>query len=337
MRLLVLGGTKFLGIHVVEAALGRGDEVTLFNRGETGADLFPAVSTLIGDRDDRFGGGLGALRAAVDGGARWDAVIDTSGYFPRQVGDSARLLAGATDRYAFVSSISVYSDTQTVGQDESAAVAVLDDPSVEDTGEGRYGGLKALCEDEVRGVFGERCLIVRPGLIVGPHDPSDRFTYWPVRFARGGRVLAPGPADEVTELIDARDLAVWLLESTERGVGGTFNASGPTAEKTRMGEVLAACERVAGAPSEVVWATAAELAAQGVTPWIELPLWVGGEMPGHATHDASRAIAGGLKFRPIEETIGDTLDWAQTRDADHEWQAGLAADREAAILATLES
>src|SRR5882762_6808084 len=202
MRILVLGGTRFLGRGFVVAAQARGHELTLFNRGRTNPELHPRVERILGDRD----GGLGALA-----GRTWDAVVDPSGFFPRVVGASARALAGSVGRYLFVSSISVYAEPIPHGVDETAPVAPLADPAVEDIGGGAYGGLKALCEDRVREAFGERATVVRPGLIVGPHDTTDRFPYWPRRIARGGEVLAPGEPSAPVQLIDARDLAAFMV------------------------------------------------------------------------------------------------------------------------------
>ncbi|MBM3497007.1 MAG: NAD-dependent epimerase/dehydratase family protein, partial [Armatimonadetes bacterium] len=219
VRLLVLGGTVFLGRHLVAEALARGHRVTLFHRGRHGADLFPEAERILGDRD----GGLSALADES-----WDAVVDTSGYVPRVVGAAARMLAPAVGFYVFVSSVSVYADFSPVGMDEDAPLGQMADPSVEEiTGE-TYGPLKALCESEVRSAFGARCAVVRPGLIVGPHDPSDRFTYWPVRCQRGGEVLAPGDPERPVQFIDAGDLAAWIVTMCVRQAGGVFNAVGPT-------------------------------------------------------------------------------------------------------------
>jgi len=262
MKVLVLGGTVFLGRHVVEAALARGDEVTIFTRGVTAPDLFPDVERLQGDRD----GDLAALA-----GREWDAVVDTSGFVPRVVRQSAELLAGAVGVHCFVSSVSVYADFSTSPTEESA-VQTLEDPASEDVDQ-HYGALKAACENVVVEVLGDRALIVRPGLIVGPHDPSGRFTYWPVRIARAGDVLAPGPPSRSVQIVDARDLAAWILDASERRVTGTYNA---VAEPTSFEDLVVTCARVAGAEPSVTWVDEAFLQAEGVIPWTELPLWLPG-------------------------------------------------------------
>jgi 2'-hydroxyisoflavone reductase len=326
MKLLILGGTIFLGRHVVECALANGHDVTIFHRGKHGADLFPEVERILGDRD----GGLEPLR-----GRRFDAVIDPSGYVPRVVRASAELLSDATEHYAFVSSLSVYADDSTPGQDESGPLVELDDPATEEiTGE-TYGGLKVLCERAVTDVFGDRALNFRPGLIVGPHDPTDRFTWWPVRVARGGRVIAPAPEDGPVEFSDVRDLAAFLVHAAERRTGGVLNASGPAIERPTFGRFLAACRETAGSDAEFVWVDEAFMEAQGIGPWMDLPLFAGTDVPGFSTRDSGAALAAGLTFRPMTETIRDTLEWARSRPADHEWRAGLTAEREAAALKAL--
>src|SRR5262245_34894569 len=223
MRLLVIGGTRFVGRGVVRFALDAGHEVTLFNRGQTDPDAYPEAEHLVGDRD----GGLDVLR-----GRSWDAVIDTCGYVPRVVRASAELLAGAVGHYTFVSSLSVYADDRTPGQDESATLLRLEDPTVEEVTGESYGGLKVLCEEAVDDVFPGRALIARAGLIVGPEDYSDRMPYWVRRVADGGEVLAPGPPDYAVQVIDARDLGAWMVSCAESGTAGTFNATGPVVPHT---------------------------------------------------------------------------------------------------------
>lgn len=324
MKLLVLGGTRFLGRHFVTAALARGHDVTLFNRGRTAPGLFAGVETLVGDRD----GGLGVLS-----GRTWDAVLDPSGYVPRVVRAAAAALAGRAGFYAFVSSISAYATPFVPGADESAPLAVLADPGVEEiTGE-TYGGLKAACEREVARVFGERALRVRPGLIVGPHDPTDRFPYWPRRLARGGEVLAPGGPGQPVQVIDARDLAAWLLAMIERGAGGAFNATGP-AEALTLGGLLEDMARVLGSAVRLTWVEEAFLLARGVQPWTELPLWVAREDAGLDEVSVQRALAAGLAFRPLAETVRDTLAWDLARPADaRAGSPALRPEREAELLA----
>jgi len=326
MRILVLGGTIFLGRHAVDHALARGHEVTLFHRGRHGAELFPEVERILGDRD----GGLDAL-----GDREWDAVIDTCGYVPRVVGDSARRLADRAGLYVFVSSLSVYADDSTPGQDESGPVVELSDPTVETVTGETYGGLKALCERAAEDAMPGRTLSVRPGLIVGPHDPTDRFTYWPVRVARGGPVLAPAPPENPVEFTDVRDLGAFLVHAAETGSTGVTNASGPTPEKTTTGALLDCCREVAGSDAELRWADETFLEEHGVAPWSDLPLWVGTGMPGFSTRSTERAVAAGLAFRPMEETIRDTLRWA--RDREGPLKAGLSPEREAELIPLLRS
>ena len=314
MKLLLLGGPRFLGRALADAGLARGHDLTFFNRGRTNADLYHEVERLLGDRE----GDLAALRDRT-----WDAVVDTCGYLPDVVRASVEALSG-TDRYCFVSSISVYADFSVVN-DESSAVAQLGDlPGDEVTAES-YGPLKALCEDAVREVFGDRALVVRPGLIVGPHDPTGRFTYWPHRVARGGEVLAPGPPDRPTQGIDVRDLAEWIVSLCEGHVGGTFNATHPG---IAFAELLDACRGVASGDARVTWVTDEFLLEQGVGEWMELPLWLADPEAAAADRvDVSRALAAGLRFRPLVETVRGALELARTTDA-----AGLDPAREAELL-----
>jgi len=313
VKLLVLGGTKFLGRALVDNALARGHAVSIFTRGQTNPDLFPEAEHLVGDRD----GDLAALE-----GGRWDTAIDTSGFYPRVVRASAELLAGRVEHYTFVSSVSVYADLSTP-PNESSPVATMEDETLEEMGDEfqYYGPLKALCEAEVERAFPGRTLIVRPGLIVGPHDPTDRFTYWPRRLDRGGELLAPAPADEPVQFIDVRDLAGWIVRMVEQSRTGTFNA---------VNEGLPWSELLAGA--DVTWVDSAFLVKQGVGEWMELPLWIADPaFAGHARTDVSRALEAGLTFRPVEETIRDTAEWDAARDPG-EPAAGLAPEREAELL-----
>jgi 2'-hydroxyisoflavone reductase len=323
MRILVIGGTRFLGRAFVEAAVARHHDLTLFNRGLSEPDLFPQVERIRGDRD-------GAFDALGDGA--FDAVLDTCGYVPRVVRASAEALAGRVGRYAFVSTLSVYADERTVGQDESAPVAVTPDPTVEEVTGETYGPLKALCEADVERALPGRALIVRPGLIVGPNDPTDRFTYWPVRVAAGGEVLAPDGPSYRTQLIDVRDLAGWILTMLERSATGTFNATGPV-EPLPLGTLLDTCRDVSGSDARFVYADERFLLEEGVEPWSDLPLWIAGaEGVGGNAFDISKAVANGLVFRPVGETVADTLAWARTRPTADPLRAGLAPEREAAVL-----
>lgn len=315
MKLLLLGGPKFLGRAVIDAALARGHQLTLFNRGTTGADLYPGLERVVGDRD----GGLDRLR-----GHEWDAVIDTSGYVPRVVGASAELLADAVGHYVFVSSISVYASFAEI-VDESAPRAELSEPGSEDIGRD-YGALKALCETAVARAFSGRATAIRAGLIVGPHDPTGRFTYWPHRIVRGGDVLVPGPAWRPVQVVDVRDLAGWIVTVVENHLVGPFNATGTTT----MGAVLDAAARVTGAAIRAVEVDDAFLAEQNVGEWMELPLWIDRRRPDGARFfevDASRAREAGLAFRALDDTVAATLEHARTVDG-----VGLAPERERALL-----
>lgn len=305
MDLLVLGGTVFLGRHTVERALAAGHRVTLFHRGRSNPGLFPDAVSVHGDRD----GGLDALE-----GRRFDAVLDMCGYVPRLVGEASRRFPDS--HYTFISSLSVYADNDTPGQDEDAVLVQLEDPTIEEVTGETYGGLKALCENAV---VQERRLIVRPGLIVGPHDPTDRFTYWPVRLARPGRALVPGPRAAAAELTDVRDLAAWIVDAVERDVTGVYNVSG----KTTRGALFDLC---AGPETELVWHDLDWFVARGVQPWVDLPLCV--DAPGFSTRSEMRARAAGLVHRPVEETIRDTRAWA----GDRPLMAGLPEEREQELL-----
>jgi 2'-hydroxyisoflavone reductase len=323
MRLLVLGGTVFLGRHLVEEALVHGHEVTLFNRGKSRPGLFSQLECLQGDRD----GGLKPLR-----GRRWDAVVDTSGYLPRVVRQSVELLREATDHYTFVSSISVYGDVSALGITEDGSIAAPSRPDSEDIPKD-YGALKFLCEEVVRDGFGSRALNVRPGLIVGPWDPSDRFTYWPYRIARGGDVLLPGRPDRRVQFIDARDLAAWILRMVEGGQGGTFNADGPEGRET-MGGLADACLEASLSGARLHWTSDEFLAAEGVGEWMELPLWVREtpEQAGFFEVDCSAALRAGLRCRPTLATVKDTLAWHETREPYRWERTGLDPEKERRLL-----
>jgi 2'-hydroxyisoflavone reductase len=333
MRILFLGGTVFLGRHLVEAALGRGHTVTLFHRGRSNPDLFAGVrgvERVLGDRD----GGLGGLDALDT--PRWDAVIDTSGYVPRVVGAAATRLAGSVDHYTFISSVSVYGDLRTVGVDETSPVATLEDPATEEVTGATYGALKARCEQVVEQALPDHTLVVRPGLIVGPYDPTDRFTYWVWRLADGGSVLAPGRPERLVRWIDARDLAAWTLDRVEAGTTGVFNVDGPAAAPVSMWQLLASCRNASGTESELIWVDEEFLREQGVAPWSELPLWIPESDPesaGWPGVSIERALAAGLGFRPLDTTVQDTLAWTLARPADRTWRAGLRRERESELLA----
>lgn len=315
MKFLLLGGPRFLGRAIVDAALERGHELTFFNRGTTNPELYPEVERIVGDRKE----GLDALV-----GREWDAVVDTCGYLPRDVRASAEVLAGSSV-YCFISSISVYADFSTPANEESAVGELGDLPDDEVTHES-YGPLKALCESAVRDVVGERALVVRPGLIVGPHDPTGRFTYWPHRVARGGEVMAPGPPERPTQVIDVRDLAEWTVALCEQRETGTYNATHPGVEFSGL---LETCRAVTSLDARPTWVTDEFLLEQEVGEWMELPLWLADPALAAADRvDVRRAIDAGLAFRALEETIRATLAHAKTVDG-----VGLTVERETELLA----
>ena len=313
MKVLVLGGTRFLGRHLVEVALGRGYAVTIFHRGRTNLGLYPDVEELLGDRD----GGLELLD-----GRQFDSVVDTSGMVPGVVRASAELLSDSA-HYAFVSTGNVYADFGHGPLREDDALATMegldeDDPQA-------YGPLKAACERVVLDVFGERALVARSGLLVGAYDPTGRFTYWPHRVARGGRLVAPGPPDRRVQFIDARDTATWLITSAEAGVGGVYNVVG---QQVTLDQVLDACVRVSGSNADIVWVDDEFLIAHEVGEFVELPLWIAHpDWKDFMNGDISRALAAGLTFRPLEDTIRDALETAETVEG-----VGLAPERECVLI-----
>lgn len=322
MKLLILGGTVFLGRHIVEVAQVRGHEVTLFNRGQHNPDLFPDVEKLHGDRD----GGL-----AVLSGRQWDAAIDTCGYVPRVVSASAELLSHAVRHYTFISSISVYADFSTANLDESARVGTLEDATIETVTNETYGPLKALCEQAVEQAMPGRTLIVRPGLIVGPDDPTDRFTYWPWRVAQGGEMLAPGQPDQQVQFIDVRDLAAWIVKMVEENRTGVYQATGPDYPLS-IGQMLDECRQATGSDARFTWVGEA-LAAQLMDDEVaNFQPWAPEEYAGMRNANCQRAIAAGLIFRPLAETIRDTLAWKAASPTRDEMRSGLARDKEKELL-----
>jgi nucleoside-diphosphate-sugar epimerase len=315
VRILVLGGTRFLGRALVDAALARGHELTLFNRGRTNPHLYPEVERLIGDR----AGDLAPLR-----GRSWDAVIDTCGYVPNVVSASLEALSSSW-LYCFVSSISAYADFS-VPVDESSDLAELGDLPDDQVTDESYGALKALCERAVTEAFGDRSIVVRPGLITGPHDPTGRFTYWPHRVARGGEVLGPVPPEKQMQSIDVRDLGAWIVSVCEAEVTGVFNATHPG---FTWRELVDACRSVARSDVTVTWVSPGFLAEREVGEWMELPLWIRDPKLAYADQvDVSRARSAGLELRPLEDAVRGALEQAETTDT-----AGLAPEREATILA----
>ncbi|HSE21732.1 MAG TPA: NAD-dependent epimerase/dehydratase family protein [Pyrinomonadaceae bacterium] len=337
MKILILGGTRFLGRHLVDKSLARNHEVTIFNRGN-----YPShhkdVELIVGDRNSD----LHKLA-----GGRWDAVIDTCGYLPRTVRSAAVALSALTDRYVFISSISVYADFKEIGKDETAPVATLTEDELAEanlidssgksgTSYGKlYGPLKALCEQAVADVRAERSLVIRPGLIVGPYDYTDRFTYWVWRVSLGGEVLAPARPDKSLQFIDARDLAELTIKMVEDGQIGVYNASGvPKAVTMKL--LLEECKAVAGTDAEFTWVDEAFLLAENVAAWSEMPLW----MPEDAAPDfkgfmfvnCDRAFAAGLQNRPISETINDTLNWWRSERGSDPPIAGIDREKEKEVL-----
>ena len=334
LKILILGGTAFLGPAVVHEARSRGHEITLFNRGKTNTDLFPDVARLKGDR-------FGDL-TALEGG-QWDVVIDNSGYIPATVKDSAELLADKVSQYIFISSISVFADFTQKGLDEDSAVGVITDAEIaaargmKDITGANYGPLKALCEQAAEAALPGRTCNIRPGLIVGPMDRSDRFTYWPVRIARGGEVLVPDKPEVPTQIIDVRDLAEFIVHCAETGTNGLFNATSP-AEELTMGELFDTCKTVSGADATFTWVDTGFLEENEVAAWSDMPVWVplDGEDAGHPYINVARAVGAGLTFRPISETVRGTLDWWVTvpqERKDGPMRSGISAEREAELLA----
>ena len=317
MKILIIGGTKFLGRATVEAALARGHDVTLFNRGETNPELFPDVEKIRGDRTEDLSG---------LNGREWDAVVDTSGYIPAVVRGSAEDLKDSVGRYLFVSSVSVYADFAKGPREDSPRAELGDAPIDELSPEyENYGALKALCEDAVTDVHADRATIVRPGLIVGPHDPTGRFTYWPHRVARGGEVVVPAPPERLVQFIDVRDLGAWMVELLERDEGGAFNATRPGVS---WAELLDTAVAVTGSEAEPVWIPDEFLQQHEVGEWMELPMWLADpDWIGMNQADVSRAVATGLAFRPVEESIRGTLDEAETTE-----DAGMKPERERALI-----
>ena len=337
MKLLILGGTRFLGRHIVDAALARGDAVTVFTRGRQPNPWGAAVTALDGNRDPAIAPGLSALEHGT-----WDAVIDTSGYVPRIVRASAELLAPRVGRYLFVSSISVFTDASRPGLDESAPVGLLEDPATEEIGK-NYGPLKAACEAVATQVYGTRAVNVRPGLIVGPYDPTDRFGYWVARFVhphllgvRAAEAVVPLPAMRPVQWIDARDLAVFMLDLLAHAASGTFNATSPSGQWTfgMLVEALAAAGG-SGAP-RAAWTEEATLLEHKVAPWTGLPLWIPStfaDEAGFMLIDCTKAHRAGLRTRPPAATLADTAAWLAQRDNAGAWKDVLSADAERTILA----
>ncbi|PWT92289.1 MAG: epimerase [Blastocatellia bacterium] len=338
MKLLIIGGTIFLGRHLAAAAIARGAEVTLFNRGNHPTIGSTQIETIKGDRNYD----LHELK-----GRRWDAVIDTCGYLPRSVNTSAEVLSDSVDVYTFISSQSVYVNVSAPGVDESAPLATLTDEQLEEANAidasgpssvnyGKlYGGLKALCEQTVETVMANRVLTIRPGLIVGPNDPTDRFTYWVVRVARGGEVLAPDSPATYLQFIDVRDLAEWILRMVEQKRTGTYNATSPAGSLT-MGDLFQECKEVSNSDAFFTWVSEDFLLQQPVMAWTEMPLWLPRQGAPHLNGfmfiNCSKALTTGLTFRSLTTTVHDTLAWYRSEPSDNDLKAGIKEDRECALL-----
>lgn len=328
MRLLLLGGTGFVGRHITEAALGAGHDVTLFNRGRTNAGLFEGASSLVGDRES---GDLSALSSG-----EWDAVVDVNAYTPRRVRESIAALDGRVGHYTFISTVSVYVHGPSTGTpvDESAPLERLDDPSTEVVTNESYGGLKVLCEEEVQAAFGDACSIVRPGIVGGPYDPTDRFTWWVRRASRGGPMLVPDRPDQPVQVVHGRDQGHFVVGITAGGVGGVFNSVGPSEPLTLRG-LVEACAAAADATVEPVWAPESFVAEHEIPFPLYLPSAAGIDNIFEAS--AAAAEAAGLRNRSIVETAADTLAWDRTRPDQSSMGPGtLSPEREAELLAALE-
>jgi 2'-hydroxyisoflavone reductase len=332
LRILILGGTGFIGPHQVRYAVSRGHQVTIFNRGKTNPGLFDSrVEQLIGDRN------LPAAEAYASLAKRsWDVVIDNPSSLPKWVREAGAALAPRCDHYLFVSTISVFSTYDRVGIAEDGPLHPAGDPNATAVAGATYGPLKVRCEQEAKAAWGGKLTVVRPGLIVGPGDLSDRFSYWPVRIEKGGEVLAPGTPDDPTQYVDARDLSEWIIRLAEDNVTGTFNATGPKTPTT-MAEMLYGIKAVTGGDVRFTWCPSEFLEEQKVRPWSDMPVWAPpkGAMVGFSRIDCRKSYAAGLTFRPLAQTAKDTLDWYHQQPADRQekLRAGLAAARETEVLA----
>ena len=322
MRILIIGGTAFLGPALIDAARASGHELTLFNRGRSQPDFESGVETVIGDRETDLG------RLAE---RRWDAVIDTCGYLPRLVALSAAALRDQVEHYVFISTLSVYPAQGPANRDESAAVMRLDDEKREDIKGETYGPLKALCEGAVEAQFPGRSLHIRAGLIVGPRDPSNRFTYWVRRAKQGGRAIAP-PAQQPIQFIDVRDLAAFIIRLIEAGRAGLYNVTGP-ARRMSFGELLPLMNKALDADARFIHVSDEFLHSQDIGEFMELPLWIKGELAeGFMSFNIDKALWAGLSFRTPAETIRATYAWSITQPDDAPRPAHLPAAKEAALL-----
>ncbi len=322
MRILVLGGTAFLGRHFVQLALEAGHDVTYVHRGTTNSGLFPQATEVLLDRKENIESLTG----------EFDAVFDTCGYHPRDVRRSAKALAGRVGQYVFVSTVSVYADMSEPMVSELNSVQQLEEPESADVSNETYGALKAHCEEEVQTHFDGIVTVVRPGLIVGPHDPTDRFTYWPARIAKGGRILAPGSPERNVQFVDARDLAAWCLRLVDQRIAGVYHVAGH--QQLSMREFLNACSAQLSSNADFHWVSDEELLQHEVGPWMEMPLWIpeqAGPFYGMMKIDVSKAQKAGFHARPIEQTIRDTQVWYEGRGRK-ELSTGLSEEKEQHIL-----
>lgn len=322
MKILILGGTVFLGKQLVRFALERNHEVCLFNRGIHNPDIFPEVEKIKGDR----GGSLNELKGRI-----FDVVIDTSGHIPKDVERSAKILSGGSGNYVFVSSISAYKNFNEFGITENSETNVLTNGDADKMTIENYGALKVMCENEVMKAFKEKSLIVRPGLIVGDSDWSDRFTYWIHRVNKGGDVLAPDSKEERIQIIDVKDLAEWIVKMAEENKSGIYNATGPDYALT-WSKFLDTCLEVTNSGANINWVSEEFLLKEEVQPWTEIPLWVPGEEQGVNNVSISKALEAGLTFRSLADTLADTLRFDKSRGDDYELRSGLKPAKEAELL-----
>ena len=339
LNVLILGGTGQTGPHLVRELLGRGHAVTLFNRGNRSDELFPEVECLIGDRDPDAADGLAALEQALAAGRRWDLCIDIWPHIPKIVERTAALLQDHVGHFMYVSSMSVYADASEPGWDESMPVGEAPDADRTEYTDDLFGPFKAECENRVRRLYPDRHTIFRPGLIVGPRDSSFRGGYWPVRVRRGDEVLCPGDGADPVQVVDGRDLTAFQALCMERRTGGTFNVTGPHPDTPlTMRGLLEACRDASGSDATFVWADAEFLGAQGIGPWRDMPCWLPGEgdYAGFCRRDVGKAVAAGLTYRPLVETLRDTLAWYDGLDEERRakitGRVGLTPEREAAAL-----
>jgi 2'-hydroxyisoflavone reductase len=323
LKVLILGGTNFLGPHIVEELQQKGHEVTLFNRGTHDTSFLSNVEILQGDRD----GDLQALE-----NRHWDAVIDTSCHLPRHAKISSKILAKAAEHYTFISTIGVYENFHELNMDETYPLAKLEDETSEEVNEKTYGALKASCEKIIENYFPNHSLIIRPGLIVGPRDPTHRFAYWPLRMIDGGEVLAPGESKQNLQFIDVRDLAKWVVTMVEMRKVGCYNATGPKLCLT-FEELLKTCMQISRKQTSLTWVSEDFLIKSGVQDWSELPLWLSYKrnMPGFLNVNIAKAVSAGLTFRPLSDTISSIITWEKQHRKEGE-QIGIDRVKEQSIL-----